>query len=142
MPASSPKSASKFYQAVGRRKQAIARVRLTPNKDVNADRFMVNSKPVGAYFDITGSQYKYDLPLTLTNTKDRFVVSVKVSGSGKASQLDAVIHGIARALIKVDEEFRPTLKQHGLLTRDPRKKQRRMIGKGGKARATKQSPKR
>ncbi|MBU1323488.1 30S ribosomal protein S9, partial [Patescibacteria group bacterium] len=67
---------------------------------------------------------------------------VKVVGSGKYGQLDALIHGLSRALTLANPDFRPLLKKRGLLTRDPRTRQRRMIGKGGKSRRKKQSPKR
>ena len=83
------------------------------------------------------------LPLTLTKNQDRFAVSILVSGGGTTGQLDAMVHGVARALEIVDKEaYRPLLKANGLLTRDPRKKETRKVGTGGKARRMKQSPKR
>jgi small subunit ribosomal protein S9 len=130
-----------YFYAVGRRKTAIARVRLYTNKDPKGE-ITVNDKPVAAYFHSNTAVTHYTQPLKLTNTQDRFHISVKVTGSGLDSQLFAVCHGISQALVKVDASFKPVLRQHSLLTRDPRAKQRRMIGTGGKARRQKQSPKR
>ena len=85
----------------------------------------------------------YQEPFRTTNTMSRFAVSIKVKGGGLSGQLGAVIHGISRALEKVDKEkFRPILKKRGFMMRDPRAKQRRKAGFAGKARARKQSPKR
>ncbi|MEK7119097.1 MAG: 30S ribosomal protein S9, partial [Patescibacteria group bacterium] len=82
-------------------------------------------------------------PFRTTNTVGRFAVSVQAAGGGLSGQLGAVIHGISRALEKVDKEkFRPILKKRGFMTRDPRAKQRRKAGYAGKSRARKQSPKR
>jgi len=82
-------------------------------------------------------------PFRTTNTLGRFVVSVRAEGGGLAGQLGATIHGISRALEKVDKEkFRPILKKRGFMKRDPRAKQRRKAGFAGKSRARKQSPKR
>lgn len=132
-----------YYYAVGRRKRAVARVRLWPKtgKDANID-ITVNDKPVGQFFSDPMAKHHYAQPLTLTDSVSRFRITAKVEGSGPASQLDALLHAMARALVKVDEGFKSTLRQHGLLTRDPRERQRRQIGQGGRARAKKQSPKR
>ena len=82
-------------------------------------------------------------PFRTTNTMGRFATSIKVVGGGLSGQLGAVIHGISRALEKVDKEkFRPILKKRGFMKRDPRAKERRKAGRAGKARARKQSPKR
>ena len=81
--------------------------------------------------------------LTDPSRLKKYHLTIKVIGSGKQSQLEACIHGIARSLVKVNaDKFRPALKKNGYLTRDPRKRQRRQAGKGGKARRQKQSPKR
>ena len=135
-----PKTAKKDYTfAVGRRKTANARVRLYA-KDGD---LIVNEMPAGQYFTTKKAQLRYLEPFKATNTVGKFSFSAKVAGSGKFGQLDAVVHGVARALAKFDTEaFRPLLKKAGLLTRDPRMKERRKAGKGGKARRTKQSPKR
>ena len=134
---------NEYIWAVGRRKQAIARIRLHPKdkKSKNID-ITVNEKPVGQYFHNPIAKHTYALPLKLTNTIDRFKVTAKITGSGLEAQMDALLHGIARALVKADESFKPALKQAGLMTRDPRAKEKRKIGQGGRARAKKQSPKR
>jgi len=134
------KSAKKdYYYAVGRRKTATARVRLYHKKG----DLIVNGLPAGKYFVQKNAPQRYLQPFTLTGTQDKFSFSVKVEGSGKNAQLEAVIHGISRALIKVDTSaYRSILKKAGLLMRDPRMKESRKVGTGGKARRKKQSPKR
>lgn len=128
-----------YTEAVGRRKVATARVRLYHQ----AGDFIVNGKAIGQYFNtIVHAPGKYQIPFELTGTKNTFAVSAKVSGSGSSAQLEAVIHGIARALIEYKPEFRGVLKAAGLLTRDDRMKETRKIGMGGKARRSRQSPKR
>ena len=141
-----------YYEAVGRRKESTARVRLYVVKDagiavngqiIEKGAIVVNGIPVEQYF--RGEVYKkmYQEPLRTTNTMSRFAVSIKAHGGGLVGQLAAMIHGISRALVKVDnEKFRPILKKRGFMTRDPRAKQRRKAGYAGKARARKQSPKR
>lgn len=134
------KPAKKEYTfAVGRRKTATARVRLYA-KDGD---LLVNQMPAGQYFTTKRAQLRYLEPLKVTNTIGKFSFSAKVQGSGKFGQLDALVHGTARALVKFDADaYKSLLKKAGLLTRDPRMKERRKAGKGGKARRTKQSPKR
>lgn len=132
-----------YIWSVGRRKQAVARVRLyTKDKKDKAVDILVNDKPIGQYFHNPVAKLGFGQPLRLTDTLERYRATVKVSGSGLEAQLDAVNHALARALVKADEAHRATLKASGLLTRDDRKKQKRMIGQGGRARAKKQSPKR
>lgn len=128
-----------FIYAIGRRKTATARIRLYLKKGP----ILVNDKPISQYFPGKTLEPIYQLPLTLTKTLDKFSATIKVLGSGKQGQLGAVVHGLARALTKHDKEaFHKILKSHGLLTRDPRAKERRKVGTGGKARRKKQSPKR
>ncbi len=127
-----------YFQAIGRRKQAIARVRLFPGQG----QMLVNGKPIAEYFRGPIYQKEYSNPFELTKTLGKFTGTVKVLGGGAASQLDAVIHGISRALQLIDKENRPVLKKAGLLTRDARVKERRKYGLAHKARAKKQSPKR
>lgn len=125
--------------AVGRRKEAVARVRLTEGKG----QITVNGKPIGEYFSGSTNSKIYQRPFEITNTLGKYMVSVKVEGGGNFSQLGAVVHGIARALSKADsQKLRQLLKKEGLLTRDARVKERRKYGRAGKARARKQSPKR
>ena len=142
-------SERKYISAIGRRKEAVARVRLYQNNHaswngivVNKGDVFVNKKPADKYFGSEAARI-YIQPLTATNTEKKFAITALVSGGGKAGQLDATVLGIARALDKADcEKFRPILKKKGLLTRDPRVRERRKVGMGGKARRKKQSPKR
>lgn len=130
--------ADKFFAAVGRRKESVARVRLLPGNSP----ITVNGKPIHEYFTGLVDQKAYRKPFETVNLWGKYTASIKVSGGGFSSQLGAVVHGISRSLIKVDETLRPQLKKAGLLTRDPRAKERRKYGHAQKARAMKQSPKR
>lgn len=136
-----------YIFTVGRRRSAIARVRLYP-KGLPAGRqgtgiITVNGKPVEEYFSSLASKVAYMVPFVVTNTVGKFDVTVKVAGGGPNGQLVAVIHGISRAIEKLDKEkHRLLLKKKGLLTRDSRIRERRKVGMGGKARRKKQSPKR
>lgn len=123
---------------VGRRKEAIARVYLSSGKG----QVLINGKPITEYFPGLVLQKQYSRPLEITDTVGKYTISVKVGGGGQASQLDAVIHGIARAIARIDAASRTALKREGFLTRDPRVKERRKYGLAQKARAKKQSPKR
>lgn len=128
-----------YIYALGRRKTACARVRLYQKKG----DLIVNGMAAGKYFPGVTSSAHYLLPFTLTETEGHFSFSAKVEGSGKQAQLTAVVHGLARALNKLDTgKYRAILKSNGLLTRDPRMKESRKVGLGGRARAKKQSPKR
>ena len=141
-----------YYEAIGRRKVASARVRLNVVRETNIKvhgielekgSMIVNGRQIESYFPGEVNKKMYLEPFRTTNTLNRFAVSVRVSGGGLNGQLGAVIHGISRALEKVDKEkFRPILKKRGFMTRDPRAKQRRKAGFAGKSRARKQSPKR
>ena len=123
--------------AVGRRKRAVARIWLYPEKGP----LVVNQKKIEEYFPGEVAKAFYLKPFLLTNTLGRFRAKIKVEGSGKSGQLQAVVHGLSRALLAFDENFKPRLKKHGLLTRDPREKERKKPGLLG-ARKAKQSPKR
>ena len=125
-----------IFQAVGRRKEAVARVRLQKGKG----QFVINGRPIEQYFP--NEAVRLEKPFKITETQGMYFATIKVEGSGKAGQLDAVIHGISRALILANPETRPALKKAGLLTRDPRVKERRKYGRAQKARKGKQSPKR
>lgn len=115
----------RYIYGVGRRKSAVAQVRLYPGQG----RITVNKKLPGDYF---GGRDIYQVvisePLRLTNLFERFDVSVRVQGGGLSGQADAVRHGIARALAKFDPELRPALRRAGLLTRDARVKERKKVG--------------
>jgi len=114
-----------YHNAVGRRKSAIARVRLYPG----TGEVVVNGKDVRDYFGGRElHQITINTPLRITNTSDRFTVSVKVIGGGVSGQAGAIRHGIARALCRFDPEMRTTLKRAGLLTRDARVKERKKVG--------------
>lgn len=123
---------------VGRRKEAVARVRLSEGKG----QIIVNGKPIMEYFPGETLQKIYNKPLEITQTVGKYTISVKVTGGGQVSQLGAVVHGITRAIAKADANLRGVLKKEGLLTRDARVKERRKYGHAQKARAKKQSPKR
>lgn len=141
-----------YYEAVGRRREATARVRLYVVSDqgvnvggtvVKRGEIIVNGRPAQQYFPGEVAKKMYYEPFRTTNTMNRFATSVTVTGGGLSGQLGALILGVSRALEKVDrEKFRPILKKRGFLTRDPRAKERRKAGRAGKARARKQSPKR
>ncbi len=131
-------SKSNYIATVGRRKTASARVRLFAKKGP----IMVNDQPAAEYFPGSVNQAAYLAPFEITGTVNQYSARVKVVGSGKKGQLGAVVHGLARALEKFNPDFRPLLKKQGLLTRDPREKERRKAGLAHKARARKISPKR
>lgn len=130
--------AANNYQAVGRRKEAVARVRLMPGSGI----LTVNGKPINEVYRGVIAQKAYQKPFDLTKTLGKFTMSAKVVGGGNASQLQAIVHGIARTLSKVSQDHRDILKKAGLLTRDARVRERRKYGLAHAARAKKQSPKR
>lgn len=128
-----------YIVAVGRRKTSVARIRLFRGKGVNT----VNGKPSDVYFEGSVAQKAILRPLSATDLVDKYYFTSKVVGGGKIGQLDAVVLGLSRALLKVSsDKNRIPLRKLGLLTRDSRIRQRRMVGMGGKARRKKQSPKR
>lgn len=142
-----------YHYAIGRRKEATARIRLyvlanLTNVSINGKSYekgeiVVNEMPVEKYFSGEMSKKRYLEPFRTTNTLNRFVTTVKVEGGGLSGQLGAMIHGISKALVKIDpEKNHSIIKKHGFLTRDPRAKQRRKAGFAGKSRKKKQSPKR
>lgn len=140
-----------FSFAVGRRREAVARVRIYPSKEsvlwgespIKKGEIYVNEKPIEQYFSSKINKVLYEEPFRITNTIGKYITTIRVEGGGSNGQLEAVIHGVSRALENLDKEkFRPILKKKGLLTRDPRARQRRMVGMGGKSRRKKQSPKR
>lgn len=128
-----------YTYAVGRRKTSSARVRLFKG----GKESLVNGEVIGKYFPGKVNSQKWQKPFGLTGTLGKYYITAKVSGGGKKGQLGALLHGVARAFSSLDpDKFRKPLKDEGLLTRDSRKRQRRMVGTGGKARRKKQSPKR
>ena len=120
------------YEGTGRRKKSIARVRLVAGKG----NITVNGRSLDEYFGLETLKVIVKQPLTATETASKFDVICKVQGGGFTGQAGAIRHGIARALLKVDEEaFRSTLKKAGYLTRDPRMKERKKYGLKGARRA-------
>jgi small subunit ribosomal protein S9 len=116
---------SDTIQATGRRKRAIARVKLTLGQGV----ITINQKPFDEYFPRPQLQAIVRQPLEATSTSSRVDISVKAEGGGQTGQAGAVRHGIARALLAMDETFKETLRRAGFLTRDPREKESKKYGR-------------
>ena len=116
--------ASVKYYGTGRRKKSIARVYLTPG----TGKITINKRDIDEYFGLETLKVVVRQPLVATETLEKFDVLVNVHGGGFTGQAGAIRHGIARALLKADAEFRPTLKKAGYLTRDPRMKERKKYG--------------
>ncbi len=115
--------ANKYY-GTGRRKKSVARVYLVQG----TGKVTVNKRDIDEYFGLETLKTIIRQPLVATDTADKFDVLVNVRGGGLAGQAGAIRHGIARALLEADAEFRPTLKAEGYLTRDPRMKERKKPG--------------
>jgi small subunit ribosomal protein S9 len=115
------------YYGTGRRKSSTARVYLRPG----AGNFQVNRKAFESYFPNETLRMIIRQPLNLTETVNKFDVLVNVAGGGPSGQAGAIRHGITRALIEYNSDLRPTLKQAGLITRDPRIKERKKYGQKG-----------
>ena len=115
--------ANKFY-GTGRRKSSVARVYLVPG----TGKITVNKRDVEEFFGLETLKVIVRQPLVLTNTADKFDVIVSVHGGGYTGQAGAIRHGISRALLQADAEYRPALKKAGFLTRDPRMKERKKYG--------------
>ncbi len=113
------------YWGTGRRKKAIARVRLIPN---GKGEIVINKRSIDEYFGLETLKLIVRQPLALTETLDKFDVAVNVCGGGMTGQAGAIRHGIARALVVADEAFKPAVKKAGFLTRDPRAKERKKYG--------------
>ena len=117
-----------FYSGTGRRKMAIARVRLLPGEG----EIVVNGRSLDEHFGNAVNDADVRMPFRVTGTEGRFNVMVKVEGGGVTGQAGAIRHGIARALLEVDPEAnRLPLRQAGFLTRDPRMKERKQYGQPG-----------
>ena len=114
---------ARFY-GTGRRKKSIARVYLMPGKG----EITINKRPIDEYFGLETLKVIVRQPMVATDTVDKYDVMVNVHGGGYTGQAGAIRHGISRALLEVDGEFRPTLKKAGFLTRDPRMKERKKYG--------------
>ncbi len=119
------------YYGTGRRKKAIARVYLMPGKG----NITINKRSIDEYLGMETLKTIVRQPLAVTDNVNKFDVLVNVKGGGFTGQAGAIRHGIARALVKADAEYRPTLKAAGFLTRDPRMKERKKYGLKGARRA-------
>ena len=128
-----------YFSAIGRRKTAIARVRIWPGKQ----EMVINGKPSSIYFKGDTIKKMIHSPFVIADVLGQYTGSIKVIGGGSMGQAEAIMHGIGRALMKADpEKFKKLMRDGGFLTRDPRMKETRKAGQGGRARAKKQSPKR
>jgi small subunit ribosomal protein S9 len=116
---------SVVYVKTGKRKTAVARVRMTPGNG----RVTVNQRSLEDYFGRPTSRMVVEQPLVLTETKGKYDVSVNVNGGGISAQAAAIRHGVTRALLEANPDFRPTLKKVGYITRDPRKVERKKYGR-------------
>lgn len=116
---------TQYYEGLGRRKTATARVRLHIG---GSGLVVVNGRPADVYFPREGDLSVLAEPLQVTETEGRFDITVKVNGGGITGQRDAVRLGIARALLKADPELRPVLRKGGFLTRDSKAKERKKPG--------------
>lgn len=116
----------RFY-ATGKRKKAVARVWITPG----SGKIQVNKMSAEEYFGGTFQSHKLVKPFQVTETAEQFDVLATLRGGGKSAQVDALTHGISKALLEVDNELRGALKRSGLLTRDPRNKERKKYGQKG-----------
>jgi small subunit ribosomal protein S9 len=113
-----------YYAGTGRRKSAVARVRLTPGTGA----IVINGKPLEEVFNRPSHQTLILKPFRVTENQDKFNAQVKVAGGGISGWAGAIAHGIARAMLKVDENLKKPLRQNGLLTRDSRVKERKKYG--------------
>ncbi len=120
-------SATAVTRGLGRRKSAVARVRL----QAGAGGFLVNDRPVDEFFRTIQSQKRVRAPLVVTETAQSYDIAVNVQGGGPTGQADAVVLGIARALKKINPGFDDVLRANGLLTRDSRMKERKKYGRRG-----------
>ncbi len=117
----------KTFYATGRRKTSIARIWMKPGQG----KIQVNDQDLNSYFKLETAKMMIFQPLELTGTLGQFDISVNVQGGGIKGQAGAIRHGITRGLLSVKDEFRDSLKKAGLITRDPRKKERKKYGQKG-----------
>lgn len=136
--------------STGRRREAVARVRIYNSasaqifgEERKRGDIIINKKPIAEYFKFESFGPRYNSILETTGINGKYIISARVTGGGLNGQLEAFIHGLARALDALDsEKHHKKLSDAGYLTRDPRTRERRKVGTGGKARRKKQSPKR
>ena len=117
-------SAKPYFYGTGRRKKSVARVRLYPGTGV----VTINGRDVNDYFGLETLKYIVNQPYEVTDTVGKFDIVCTVTGGGISGQAGAIRHGLAKALLQADEEYRPALKKAGFLTRDPRMKERKKYG--------------
>ena len=117
-------SAKPYFYGTGRRKKSIARVRIVPGTGV----ITINGRDVDQYFGLETLKLIINQPFGVTGTNGKFDIVANVQGGGLSGQAGAIRHGLSRALVKADEEFKPALKAAGFLTRDPRMKERKKYG--------------
>jgi small subunit ribosomal protein S9 len=115
-------------QTTGRRKQAVARVRFRTREDEGTGKIVVNGRDIADYFPSDTHRMVLTEPLRLTETEERYDIDATMDGGGPSGQAGALRLGIARALVELDEELRPALKQAGFLTRDAREKESKKYG--------------
>jgi len=123
--------AKPYFYGTGRRKSSVARVRVYNG----TGKITINDRDIDDYFGLETLKLIVRQPLNLTGTTDKFDIVCRVAGGGVTGQAGAIRHGISRALLQFDEELRPELKKAGLLTRDPRMKERKKYGLKGARRA-------
>ena len=124
-------SAKPYFYGTGRRKKSVARVRLYPGTGA----VTVNGRDVSDYFGLETMKFIINQPFGVTDTVGKFDVVANVQGGGFSGQAGAIRHGVARALLSADENYKPLLKKAGFLTRDPRMKERKKYGLKGARRA-------
>lgn len=142
--------ADKNYKSfTGKRKAAVARLRLfvtglptATGDDVKKGDIIINGKKAEEYFKGLVAKATYEEPFKITNTLGKYTFTLKITGGGTKSQLEAFIHTVSKALSSLDEKSKHILKKKGFLTRDARVRERRKVGMGGKSRRKRQSPKR
>ena len=120
-----------YFYGTGRRKSSVARVRVYSG----TGKIIINDREIDDYFGLETLKLIVRQPLDLTATEGKFDIVCRVAGGGVTGQAGAIRHGLSRALLQFDEELRPTLKKAGLLTRDPRMKERKKYGLKGARRA-------
>ena len=124
-------SAKPYFYGTGRRKKSVARVRLYPGSGV----ITINGRDIDDYFGLETLKLVVNQPFAVTETLGKFDIVANVNGGGFSGQAGAIRHGVARALLGADETYKPLLKKAGLLTRDPRMKERKKYGLKGARRA-------
>ena len=124
-------SAKPYFYGTGRRKKSVARVRLYPGTGV----ITINGRDIDDYFGLDTLKLIINQPFNVTDTMGKFDIVANVRGGGFSGQAGAIRHGVARALLTADEAYKPLLKKAGLLTRDPRMKERKKYGLKGARRA-------